>query len=204
MPARLAKCKIPVCSACMAGMMTKSNWRNKPKLNHCQSIISKPGQITSVDMMVSPTPGLIAQMTSILMRKSCKCVTMCVDQATRLGHVNLQADVTVETTLKGKQDYERHASSHGITIRGHHADNGIFKAKGWVNDCNEKNQSLTFAAINAHHQNGMAERRIRQLQDQARSMMTFSASRWPKCIDTALWPYDIMIANDSTNMSPSL
>jgi len=83
----------------------------------------------------------------------------------------------VETTLKGKRAYKRFALSHGIMVRGYHADNGIFKAKGWVNDYNEKNQTLTFTVVNVYHQNSMAERRIRQSQDQARSMLIFAASR---------------------------
>ena len=70
----------------------------------------------------------------------------------------LQPDATVETTVKGKEAYERFALSHGVIVRGYHADNGIFRAKGWVNSCNENKQALTFAAVGAHHQNGLAER----------------------------------------------
>jgi hypothetical protein len=164
-PSRLASCAIPTCSACMTGMMSKRGWRDKPRKDYCKNIPLKPGEVTSVDMMVSPTPGLIAQMTSILTKKRYKYATVYVDQATRVGFVYLQPDSTVETTIKGKEAYECFALSHGITIKGYHADNGIFKAHGWVNHCHANKQSLTFAAVGAHHQNGMAERRIRQLQD---------------------------------------
>ena len=81
-------------------------------------------------MMSSPTPGLIAQMASLLTGKRYKHVTVFVDNATRLGCVYIQTDSTVETTLKGKEAYERFALSHGVIIKNYHADNGIFKAKG--------------------------------------------------------------------------
>jgi len=203
-PPALAKCPIPACSACMVGMLSKKRTRDKPKNDYEKRKISTPGQLTSVDMMVSPTPGLIAQMASLLTRKRYKYATVYVDQASRLGYLYLQQDSSVETTLKGKEAYERYARSHGVHVKGYHADNGIFRAKGWVNHCNANNQTLTFAAVNAHHQNGIAERRIRQLQDQARSMMIFAKSRWPKCIDVALWPYAMLMACDSINLTPSM
>ena len=69
----------------------------------------------------------------------------------------------VLTTLKGKEAYERFAMSHGMIVKGYHANNRIFKAKGWINNYNIKYQSLTFATVNAYHQNGIAECRIKQL-----------------------------------------
>ena len=114
---------------------------------------------------------------------------MCVDQATKFGCVHLQKSTSVEDTLKGKIAFEELAKQQGIQIQGYHADNGIFKAKGWVEDCASKGQGLTFAGVNAHHQNGVAERRIRSLQELARSMMIHSKSRWPKAIEDSLWQY---------------
>jgi len=155
-------------------------------------------------MLVSPTPGLIAQMSSFLTKKQYRYATVYVDNYSRLGYVYLQSDSSVETTLKGKQAWEQYAVSHGAVVRSYHADNGIFKANGWVKDCADKRQTITFAGVNAHHQNGIAKRRIRQLQDQARSMMIFAQLRWPTCITTALWPYTVLMASQSINDSPSL
>ena len=63
----------------------------------------------------------------------------------------------MEDTLKGKIAFEELAKQQGMSMKGHHADNGTFKAKGWVKDCAKKGQGLTFAGVNAHHQNGAAE-----------------------------------------------
>ena len=65
-----------------------------------------------------------------------------------------------------------------ILLQRYHADNGIFKANKWVLDCSKKDQNLKFASVNAHHQNGEAERRIRYLQELTRTQMIHVAYKW--------------------------
>jgi len=67
----------------------------------------------------------------------------------------------VEETLLGKMAFEYFCARHGVKVQHYHADNGIFRAHKWVLDCQAKGQGLTFAGVNAHHQNGRAEARIR-------------------------------------------
>jgi hypothetical protein len=43
----------------------------------------------------------------------------------------------------------------------------------------EAGQTITFCGVNAHFQNAVAERRIRALQDQARTMLIHAQHRWP-------------------------
>ncbi len=50
----------------------------------------------------------------------------------------------------------------------------------------------------------MAERRIRELQDTARTMLIHANRRWPGAIETFLWPYALRMANDQVNNTPSL
>ena len=71
---------------------------------------------------------------------------------------------------------------------GYHADNGIFRENKWVLDCKSKNQNLTIVGVNAHHQNGIAERSIREIKDTARTMLIHANKRWPNCIAANLWP----------------
>ena len=68
-PKLLANCKIPACSACIMGQMGRRRWRRKPSNTHEGTIITKIGAVVSVDMLVSPTPGLVAQMESFLTKK---------------------------------------------------------------------------------------------------------------------------------------
>jgi hypothetical protein len=64
LPARLAKCEIPICPSCLYGKMSRRPWRNKSSY-HPISNATKPGTFVSVDQMDSSTPGLIAQLKGI-------------------------------------------------------------------------------------------------------------------------------------------
>ena len=118
----------------------------------------KPGDVVSVDQMVSQTPGLMAQMAGFLMTKRHRCATVFVNQASRLGCVYFQKTASAEETIKAKHAFERFCEARGIIAKAHHANNVIFKANDWVMECQSKGQPLTFAGVNAHHQNGLAER----------------------------------------------
>jgi hypothetical protein len=92
----------------------------------------------------------------------------------------------------------------GIQIKAYHADNGIFKAKGWVEACHQKEQGLTFAGVGAHHSNRKAEHRIRELQEMAPTSLIHANRRWPKAISANLWPYAVRYANDCSNSTPNM
>ena len=203
-PKRLAKCAIPACSACLYAKAIKRQWRHRTPNNKDESSKpTKPGERISVDQLVSPTPGLIAQMTGTLTTKRYKYATVYVDQVTRLGFVWLQKSPSAEETVEGKIAFEKYALDRGVKVQNYHADNGIFRAHIWVNACRSNGQGLTFAAVNAHHQNGIAERRIRELQELARTMLIHATKRWPNVAEANLWPYAIRMANDVFNETPS-
>ena len=65
----------------------------------------------------------------------------------------------------------------GHKIQHYHADNGVFASKLWRADCISKHQGLTFAGVGAHHQNGVAENKIRLLQSQAQTMLNHADKR---------------------------
>ena len=205
LPHRLAKCNVPVCSACQYAKATRRPWRSKTAQNWNNELKpTQPGQVVSVDQLVSPTPGLVAQMSGFLTKERYKYATVYVDQASGFGYVHLQKTASADETLESKTAFERYAINHGVPIHAYHADNGIFKANAWVKACRAKEQGLTFAAVGAHHTNGKAERRIRELQEMARTMLLHTNKRWPEAIDAHLWPYAIRYANDSINAIPNM
>lgn len=204
-PRRLAKCRIPVCAACMYGKATKRQWRQKSPNNADESYHpTKPGEVVSVDQMRSPTPGLIAQMTGILTTKRYEYATIYVDHYSSFGFVYLQKSAGADETLEGKHAFERICRNNGFSVLHYHADNGIFKANKWVLDCYANGQGLSFAGVNAHHQNGRAEARIRRLQELTRAQLAHAKRQWPQEISVNLWPYALRIANDANNATPNL
>ncbi|GFH52929.1 hypothetical protein CTEN210_09405 [Chaetoceros tenuissimus] len=203
-PSKLAKCNIPVCVACMYAKAHKKPWRSKLPKEKPKPAPTKPGELVSVDQLTSPTPGLIAQMTGILTTKRYKYATVFVDQASRLGYVYLQKTANVEETLEAKLAFELYSEHRGVKIQAYHADNGVFRANKWIEACHKKSQKLTFAGVNAHHSNGLAEKRIRDLQDHARTMLIHANNRWKKCITANLWPYAVREANNAINHTPNM
>ena len=78
---RLAQCKIPSCSVCLYGKATKRAWPLKQERQGQQNQILKPREVISVDQMVSPVPGLIAQMIGFLTKQHYRYATVFIDQA---------------------------------------------------------------------------------------------------------------------------
>ena len=155
-------------------------------------------------MMTSPTPGLVAQMSGKPTCKRYRHAAIYVDQATSLGFVWLQKSVDIGDTMEGKIAFERFCQEHRITIQHYHADNGIYTSNAWRQSCLQQGQGLTFAGVAAHHQNGIAERRIRELQEMACTMLIHVHHRWPDAITPNLWPYALRMANDAINVTPNL
>ena len=123
--------------------------------------------MVSVDQLVSPVPGLIVQMTGFITKWRYKYATVYIDQFSGFSFIYLQQTVSAQETLQSKQAMERYAQAQNIIINAYHADNGIFKAKEWVQACHDARQQLPFAAVGAHHANGKAEHRIRELHELA-------------------------------------
>jgi hypothetical protein len=203
-PYRLSKCPIPICTACLYGKATKRKWRHKHSDNEKEAYVpTRPGEIVSIDQMISPTAGLVAQNTGMLTKDRYKVATVFIDQATDFSYVAIQKTTSAIETIKAKMMFERFSSDQGINIEAYHSDNGIFKSNAWQDNCTERGQGLTFAGVNAHHQNGRAERRIKELQNLARTMLIHANKRWPDAITTNLWPYAVRMANDVLNATPS-
>ena len=142
LPRRLAHYKIPSCSTCLYGKATKRAWRSKLGKQRQEKKALKPGEVISVDQMVSPVRGLIAQMVGFLMRQRYKYATVFVDQASHMEFVYLQKICSAEETIKPKRAFEQYAENRGVRVQAYHADNGIFKAKKWVKECRQRIQDL--------------------------------------------------------------
>ena len=196
--------KLPFCVSCAYGKSTRRNWRSKSSNNKDEvAKFTKLGACISVDQLISPTPGLIVQMTGRLTIKRYNCATVYVDQYSSLSYVWPQKSTSAEETLAGKKAFEMYAHHSGITIERYHADNGIFREHQWVDDCTSKGQALTFAGVGIHHQNGVAERRIRVLQEMTRTLIIHAQHKWPQGISSNLWPYALRLANEAWNIAPN-
>ena len=76
-----------------------------------------------------------------------------------------------------------------MDIKSFHADNGIFAEKAFRDDVADSNQTISYCAVGAHHQNGISERHIGTLTHGARTNLLHAQRRWPEAIGSILWPF---------------
>jgi hypothetical protein len=203
LPNYLAKCKIPLCPACVFGKMTKQRWRSGTRAyNSITPDNVKVGEMVSVDQLVSNVQGLIAQMKGVPTQKRYTAATVFVDHKSDYTYVHLQQSTSSKETLEAKHAFERKAASFGINIKRYHSDNGRFADNAWMIDSLKSNQRTTMRGVNAHHQNGKVERRVRQLQDMSRTSLLHACTLWKNAINVHLWPYALRKACDDINHIP--
>ena len=202
LPKRLSGIEPLKCASCTYGDMTKKPWWSKAQPGHIKPA-SKPGECVSVDQMVSTTPGFIAQLKSpVLTRRRYSVATIFVDHYSSLSYVHLQETQSSQDTLAAKHAFEAYARDRGVRIQHYHADNGRFVDNAWQDSINQAGQTMTLCGVNAHHQNGVVEKRIRDLVGQARKMLLHAEARWPTAVHISLWPYALRTANDMRNSLP--
>jgi hypothetical protein len=201
LPKNIASCRQPLCQACMYRMMVKRAWRTKQTPHSIAPDTSRPGEHVSVDQMESPVPGLIAQLKGKPTIARYSFATVFVDTFSRASYVHLQQTSNAEETLQAEKNFEAFSQTHGVHIRHCHTDNGRFVDNLWKTHAQLMGQTYSNSGVGAHHQNGIVEKRIRDLQDLARSSLIHAIRRWPDAITTQLWPYALRKANVAINQS---
>ena len=204
-PKNLSSVPAPKCAGCLFGAMTKLPWRRKEsKSSHEVFVATKPGETVSVHQMISTELGFFAQLKGALTKKRYRCCTIFVDHYSRLRFVHLQVDDTSAETILAKQAFEKYAAEHGVRIQHYHGDNGRFADNAFKQACENSGQRLTFCGVNAHFQNGIAERAIRDLCKSARKQLLHARARWPAAVHFSLWPYALRNAALLHNSLPVL
>jgi hypothetical protein len=191
-PKRLAKVKPPLCPSCLMGRQHRKPWRGRGKKE--RRSIRQPednfaGANTSTDQMVSPSGGLIPQLKGKLMRAKYYAATIFVDHHTDYTYVHLMRDTTAESTLEAKHAYERLMRRHRHKVMKYHADNGRYAENLFVQDVRDQGQNITYCGVGSHHQNGIAERRIKSLGEDATTMLAHGQHLWPEVVSKQFWPF---------------
>jgi len=153
---------------------------------------------------MSTQAGFYAQLKGKLTNKRYRAASVFVDHFSRLRFVHLMQDLSLEETVNAKLAFERFAAEHGVTIKHYHCDNGRFADNAFKQSCEQSGQRLTFCGVNAHFQNGIAERAIRDLSESARKQLLHARHRWPAAVHVALWPYALRNAALLHNNLPTL
>ncbi|KAL7461231.1 hypothetical protein ACHAXS_001651, partial [Conticribra weissflogii] len=188
----------------MFGQAHRRPWRTKKSTSGALSSIRKPsddtpGATVSIDQLLSAQPGLVPQISGHLTRARIWAATVFVDHFTDLVHVHLMRDQTQDSTLKAKASFERLANAYDVQIQSYHADNGRFAEKRFLDEIRRCNQEISFCAVGAHHQNGIVERKIKDLTLITRTLLLHAKRHWPEMITTMLWPQALKAAETRLN-----
>ena len=137
--------------------------KSKQKHPICKPTDDASGKKASLDQMVSAQLDLIPQMSGCLTNLHIMAATIFVDHFSDHVYVYLMKDFMLSETILAKHAYERFLALLGDESKAYHADNGQFADKGFRDDCISSNQTITFCRLESHHQNGIAERKIKDI-----------------------------------------
>jgi len=68
-----------------------------------------------------------------------------------------------EETVWAKVKFGGYARQHSVNVMHYHTDNGIFRKQAFQEDVQAQRQTMTYCGVGAHHQNGLAEKLIRDI-----------------------------------------
>ena len=101
--------------------------------------------------------------------------------------INHQLSSCTSDTLNSKHLFEEFAASSGVSVSSYRADNYIFNADLYLQDCKDLGQTIGFYGVGAYHQNA-AERDIPQTMSWTRILVIDAVIHWPDAVDLDLWP----------------
>ena len=70
----------------------------------------------------------------------------------------IKSRIDGEETVMAKHAFECSADICGVKITHYHADNGCIADNAFITNCKDQRQGLSYCGVNAHFQNGIAER----------------------------------------------
>jgi hypothetical protein len=197
----ISTCDPPLCKACLHGKQQKHHIISTA-LQPLDSYHLQPGDCVSGDQLESTQPGFIPTFKGSPTTSFYHAGTLLVDHASRLLHFTPHFSTGAKETISAKHQFELFTLGYNHQIKKYHADNGIFATKLFRDSCTRNLQQLSFCGVDAHHQNGIAERYIRTITEQARTMLIHAMINWPEIIQESFWPYAIQLAVDIHNSTP--
>jgi len=158
LPSTFLMCREPLCLPCLhAGKAICRSWRTKAR---SPTGGLKAGQCMADDQHRSLVPGLVAQFKEIPTKKRYTCATVFINLFSDFIFIHFQYMTNAQETLVAKHSFERYMKGHGVQVKLYHVDNGHFTENAWVDDEAFLGQSNQFTRVNAHFQNGRAEKKI--------------------------------------------
>jgi len=184
------KGQLLLCPSCVISKMKRKPWRFKGGDSHIRKPNEAfPGGCVSVDHMESQQSGLLPKQNGRHGLARITGASVYVDNDSEFVYSHFQTSLDLDQTIASKQAFEAVADSYDVKVKSYLADNGIFAKNAFKQAVANDNQSIRFCAVSAHNQNGIVERKIGLMTNDARTLLIHAQRHWPEMISTVLWPY---------------
>ena len=138
----------------------------------------------SIDQIDSPQGGLIPVLKGRQTSRKYHVATIFVDFFSKLTYVQFSEITTANKAVKAKHEFEKYAATFGVKIQKYHANNRAFNTQVFKDSTIAANQTIAYSGVDAHHQNGIAERMIKNITNRAQSMLLNEMIFWTDFIKT--------------------
>ncbi len=202
LPKALATCDAPLCKSCQYGKAHRRPVAPPGKARPIDSDNLQPGDCVSVDQLESSEPGYVDIYSGKPTTARYHAASLYTDHASRFMFIKCHYSTGGAEAIEGKRRFEQLAGTYGVKIKTYHGDNGIMAKREYLQHVAENQQTISFAGVNNHSQNGIAERSIRTICDRARTMLLHAMEHWPEVVGLDLWPFALKLAVDIHNATP--
>jgi hypothetical protein len=200
----IGACDPPLCQACLLGKQHKRETTPSTAQGSIDISHLNPGMCVSGDQLESSTPGLVPTYQGSPTTYQYRAGTLFVNHASHYLYFTPHLSTGAQEAIAAKHRFELHAMSFHRTIQCYHTDNGVFRTKLFRDSCSIRGQGTCFSGVNAHHQNGIAERYIHTITERARTMLIHTMINWPNIVHENLWPYALCHAVAVHNATPGV
>ncbi len=114
-----------------------------------------------------------------------------VDHMSPFVCVTFHSSKAATELVRSKTEFEQCTARFNVRISNIRAD-GVHSAQLFHDACMKQQQTLTFCAMGAHWQNGIAEHFIGTITQRARIILLHAMAKWPDIIITEdMWTFSL-------------
>ena len=114
-------------------------------------------------------------------------------------YYHLITGTTSLAILESKQAYERVDALYGVSVKSYHAESLRLNDNNIRGYFIKGGQTLTHCGVGAHHQNAVAETKIKLVCYSSRIILLHTKRKCPNVIAISLWPYAIQSVVERNN-----